>query len=438
MRNLLLQKMANEFDVPVKKMRQIKKAVGREMDAGLAGKKSTLAMLQAYCDAASGREKGLFPALDLGGTNFRVMMVKLQGGKKPIVAAEAKYRLTQEQISSSGDVLFNAIASYVKKFIKGNGFSGQYGMGYTFSFPVKLLGIDEGILVKWTKDFSAKGVVGKKIVALQRRALERQGVANVEIVALANDTVGTLETQAVMDPNCVMGVILGTGFNICVRVSSSRIKKGVGDYTGKCMIINMEAGGFDKALPLTRYDRRLDVESGNKGQQIAEKMISGKYLSQLARLLILDLIEKGQLFDGRVPEILGSKETFRSEDMSALEGSDRVEIKRIGKLLKGGELTKAELKLLAGVCRIVARRSARISAALIAGSLSKVARRTAGKATVAIDGSLFEKYPGYHRMLEEGIRELEGRSAKGISLKLTKDGSGIGAAVIAAVVGENR
>lgn len=434
MRCKLLEKMAKEFDVPVKRMRQIKKAVGSEMDAGLAGRKSSLAMLQAYCDAASGKEKGLFPALDLGGTNFRVMMVKLQGGKKPKVVAEAKYRLTQEQISSTGDVLFNAIASYVKKFVKANKFSDQYGLGYTFSFPVKLLGIDEGILMKWTKEFSAKGVVGKKIVHLQREALTRQGLSNIDIVALANDTVGTLQTQAVMDPNCVLGVILGTGFNICVRVSSKRIKKVGGRYSGPCMIINMEAGGFDKALPVTTYDRQLDAESGNKGQQIAEKMISGKYLSMLARLLMLDLVKEGQLFGGEVPEALVSKETFRSEDMSALEGGNPADVARVGKQLKGKALTYVERILLAEVCHLVARRSARISAALIAGALAKAERRSVSNATVAVDGSLFEKYPGYHEMLEEALGELEGKAAKGVSLKLTKDGSGIGAAVIAAVV----
>jgi hexokinase len=438
MKNILIEKIVKEFDVPVKRMRQIKKAVGGEMDAGLAGRKSSLAMLQAYCDAASGREKGFYPALDLGGTNFRVMMVRLQGGKKPKVLAEAKYRLTEEQISGTGDVLFNAIAGYLGKFMKENRFNSEYGLGYTFSFPVKLIGIDEGILMKWTKDFSATGVVGKKIVELQRQAMASQGLDNVKIVALANDTVGTLQTQAVEDPNCIMGVILGTGFNICVRVSSKRIKKGVGDYSGKCMIINMEAGGFAKALPFTDYDRQLDRESGNKGHQFAEKMISGKYLPQLVRLLVVDLVKKEGLFGGRVPSIFKNKDTFQAWYMDVFETGSEKEITKLGKKVFDKVLTTEERIVLALVCHAVARRSARIAASIIAGALTRVERRSAKKATVAIDGSLFEKYPGYSRMLNEAIRELEGSAGKSISTKLTKDGSGIGAAVIAAVVSANR
>ena len=438
MKNLLLEKIVKEFDVPVKRMRQIKQAMGKEMDAGLAGKKSSLAMLQAYCDAASGREKGLYPALDLGGTNFRVMMVRLQGGKNPKVVAEAKYKLTQEQISGTGDILFNAIAGYLRKFVNENRFNSEYGLGYTFSFPVKLLGIDEGILMKWTKDFSAKGVVGEKIVELQRQALEQQGVGNIRIVALANDTVGTLQTQAIADPNCVVGVILGTGFNACVRVASKRIKKDSGDYSGKCMIINMECGNFNKALPLTAYDRQVDRESGNKGHQFSEKMVSGKYLPQLVRLMILDLVKKDGLFGGRVPAVFRDKDTFKSMYMDVFETGSDDQVKKLAKEIFGRVLTTEERLVMAMVCHAVARRSARIAASLIGGTLTRVARRSAKKVTVAVDGSLFEKYPGYHRMLEEGIRDLEGRSAKEISLKLTKDGSGIGAAVIAAVVSSGR
>ncbi|MEI8138830.1 MAG: hypothetical protein WCI03_03070 [bacterium] len=439
MKSPLIDTLEKQFDVKLPCMRSIKKAMIAEMDAGLAGRKSSLAMLQAYCDAASGHEKGLYLALDLGGTNFRVMLVKLAGaGKLPQVVAETKYKLTREHIAGSGDELFGAIAGYLRKFLKDHAFTGEYGLGYTFSFPVKLLGIDEGILMKWTKDFSASGVVGQKVVTLQRQALVRKGVNNVNIVALANDTVGTLQAQAARDPNCGMGVILGTGFNIAVRVASRRIKKGIEGYSGKSMIINMESGNFSKALPLTTYDRQLDRDSGNAKHQLAEKMISGKYLPQLVRLVVLDLIRKEHLFEGQVPAVFADKESFKGFHMDVLEAGSKEELTQLSKELFGRELTPVEHRTLVRVVHIVSRRSARIAAALIVGSLTRVARRSAKRVTVAVDGSLFEKYPGYSRSLAEAVRELEGKAGKGIQLKLTKDGSGIGAAVIAAVVNSSR
>jgi len=435
MKSALIETLERQFAVSLPRMRSIVRAVTDEMDAGLAGRKSSIAMLPAYCDAASGAEKGLHLALDLGGTNFRVMLVKLHGaGKVPRVVAEAKYRLTREHITGSGDVLFGAIAGYLRKFLKDHAFTDGYALGYTFSFPVNLLGIDEGILMKWTKDFSASGVVGRKIVALQRRALVRKSVANVDIVALANDTVGTLQAQAALDPDCGVGVILGTGFNIAVRVASRRIKKDIGAYSGKSMIINMEVGNFAKSLPATLYDRRVDRDSGNIKHQLAEKMISGKYLPQLARLLILDLIRKERLFEGRVPEVFADKESFKGWYMDVFEAGSPEAVAQLSRELFGRELTPAERRTLARVCRLVSHRSARIAAALIVGAMTRLDRRSAKRVTVAVDGSLFEKYPGYSRMLEKAIHELTGKAGKGIRLNLTKDGSGIGAAVIAAVV----
>ncbi len=53
--------------------------------------------------------------------------------------------------------------------------------------------------------------------------------------------------------------------------------------------------------------------------------------------------------------------------------------------------------------------------------------------TIAVDGSLFEKYPRFRSRMEGVFRELYGDRASRLNLILTTDGSGFGAAVIAAV-----
>lgn len=438
MKPSLIDTLEQQFEVSRSRMRKLKQAMTVEMDAGLAGRKSSVAMLPAYCDAANGCEQGSYLALDLGGTNFRVMLVTLGGaGTVPRVVAEAKYRLTHKQISGTGAALFDAIAGYLRKFLRDQVVTDEMALGYTFSFPVKLLGIDEGILLKWTKEFCATGVVGRKIVSLQRQALARKRVEGVNIVALANDTVGTLQAQAARDPNCGVGVILGTGFNIAVRVAGRRLSKDVGVYSGDNMIINMEAGNFNKDLPRTAYDRRLDRDAGNGSHQLAEKMISGKYLPQLVRLLMLDLIRKERLFNGRVPPLFEERDAFKGWHMDVFDAGSRMEVRKLAGELFGGAPTPGEIRILSRVCRLVSRRSARLAAALIAGTLARVSRRSKKRVTVAVDGSLFEKYPGYGRTLAAAIREVEGQAAGGVRLKLTKDGSGLGAAIMAAVTVRN-
>jgi len=55
---------------------------------------------------------------------------------------------------------------------------------------------------------------------------------------------------------------------------------------------------------------------------------------------------------------------------------------------------------------------------------------------VAVDGSLFEKYPRYAQLIDESLYALTRN--KGISLELTKDGSGVGAAIAAFVLSHKK
>ena len=53
---------------------------------------------------------------------------------------------------------------------------------------------------------------------------------------------------------------------------------------------------------------------------------------------------------------------------------------------------------------------------------------------MGVDGSVFELYPRFKERMEGGIAELLGvEAAKSVKLVLAKDGSGIGASIIAAV-----
>jgi hexokinase len=58
--------------------------------------------------------------------------------------------------------------------------------------------------------------------------------------------------------------------------------------------------------------------------------------------------------------------------------------------------------------------------------------------TVAIDGSVFEKHPTFAANMKEALKELFGAKASYVKLVLAKDGSGKGAAIIAAVAASAR
>lgn len=90
------------------------------------------------------------------------------------------------------------------------------------------------------------------------------------------------------------------------------------------------------------------------------------------------------------------------------------------------------------LCDIVATRGARLSAAGIMGVLKKLGRDTVKegekqKSVVALDGGLYEHYTEFRTSMESTLKELLGDEvAEHISVEHSNDGSGIGAALLAA------
>jgi len=75
-----------------------------------------------------------------------------------------------------------------------------------------------------------------------------------KVVALLNDSVGTLAGGCYEDPNTLIGVILGTGTNACYAEQVSRIRTlPKGARLRRQMVVNTEWGNFlAPSLPITQ------------------------------------------------------------------------------------------------------------------------------------------------------------------------------------------
>jgi len=289
----------------------------------------------------------------------------------------------------------------------------------------------------WTKGFTAEGVVGEDVIVLLNEALKRKGIKCIRVAALANDTVGTLVAKSYTDKNCDIGVILGTGTNACYPEQIFNISKWKGGKSKGNMIVNMEWGNFDK-LKRNHYDKDLDDESPNPGGQYLEKMVSGMYLGEIVRRVIYDLANRDILFCGiKASDIFSEKGSFETKDMSLIQGDTSDNLGEIEDYLAELEVDKTtflDKKLLKKVCELISTRAARVSAAAIAGVITWMDPELMRRHTVAIDGSLFEKYPGFSGIMENVFKNLFSEKAKKIKMEMVKDGSGKGAAIIAAVL----
>lgn len=428
--NSFIQELEHLFAVTPANIREMVAEFHSEMKRGLSGAKSSLKMLPSFVARPRGTEKGRYLALDLGGTNLRILAVELDGnGKAKIIAAD-KFVVDKSVMCGSGDALFDFIAQCVTDFLNRSDIrtSDELALGFTFSFPVEQTGIASGRLIAWTKGFGASGVVGEDVVVLLNKALARKVAASIKITALVNDTVGTLVTKGYSDPSCDMGVILGTGTNACYAEKIATITKDKTLGQSGEMIINMEWGNFSK-LTQTTYDKDLDRASQNAGFQFMEKMVSGMYLGELTRRIMLDMAQKGALFSGIDYNSLRKDYAFKTEHMSSVATGNFDFLEGFGL----STISAHDKDAIRRICQIVSLRAARISGMAIASVIAWMDPNLENSHTVGIDGSLFEGYPGFKENIIGVFEEMFGIMANKIRIEVAKDGSGVGAAITAAI-----
>jgi hexokinase len=432
--SLALNQLHMDFSVTTGELRTVANAFLRDMTAGLVGSPSSLAMLPSYLTRPSGQETGIFLALDFGGTNVRALEVELLGGGNykvlrrqalPLVDPVNNYNFITE--SATADDLFDFLASQLAKLTN---HEGTYLLGHTFSFPCRQIGVNDAILLHWTKEIKTSGVEGRNVVQLLNEALARRGLAHIRPVAILNDSVSALIASAYRDIRTDIGSICGTGHNTCYLEPNPP--------TGSLpMYINMESGNFDKVRG-NLYDALLDNNSDKPGTGRLEKMCSGRYIGELFRLVTLRLADQGFLCSGHIPSFLSSSDSLTGEDIAILSSDASPDLEQIALWLRKysfiDNCSYADRLLLQNIASCITRRSARLVAATYVGVLNHIDLEMSRSHNISIDGSLYEKMPGYAQTIQATISELLGDKANRVLFKSTKDGSGIGAAVAAATI----
>ena len=189
------ERVAGEFEYSKEEVNCGVQAFIEQMHEGLGKQGATLSQIPTYVTGVpNGTEKGLYMAVDLGGTNFRVCSIQLHGN--------STFSLTQSKVAIPKDLmvaktsheLFSFLAKQIQQFLKTHhedhysshterrasmiGFGGFkeeeiFSLGFTFSFPVQQFGINKGTLIRWTKGFDIHDTVGKDVCALLQVILTR-------------------------------------------------------------------------------------------------------------------------------------------------------------------------------------------------------------------------------------------------------------------------
>nr|XP_048303772.1 hexokinase-3 isoform X4 [Myodes glareolus] len=433
----ILEETLAPFRLSFEQLKMVQAEMRTAMIKGLQGEASSLRMLPTYVRATpDGSERGDFLALDLGGTNFRVLLVRVAEGSVQIT--NQIYSIPEYAAQGSGQQLFDHIVDCIVDFEQSQGLSGQsLPMGFTFSFPCKQLGLDQAILLNWTKGFSASGCEGQDVVYLLREAIRRRQAVDLNVVAIVNDTVGTMMSCGYDDPRCEIGLIVGTGTNACYMEELENVTSVPGNSGHMC--INMEWGAFgdDGSLGmfLTSFDDSVDQASINPGKQRFEKMISGMYLGEIVRHILLHLTGLGVLFRGEMTQSLQTKDIFKTKFLSEIE-SGSLALRQVRAILEdlGLPLTSDDALMVLEVCQAVSQRAAQLCGAGVAAVVEKM-RENRGlqelTVSVGVDGTLYKLHPHFSKLVSATVQKLAPHCK--VTFLQSEDGSGKGAALVTAV-----
>ncbi|GKT79702.1 glucokinase [Colletotrichum tofieldiae] len=536
------RRIAHDFDFPAEEVRRATFHFLKQLNEGLRQDGTSMCQIPSFVtNLPNGSEKGVCMAIDLGGTNLRVCSVELNG--------DSTYSLTQSKAviprhlmtASTYKALFRFIALQTKDFLEKHHASDLdtwarvlkddsvteearkkhcKSLGFTFSFTFDQHAIDKGTLLYWTKSFDIADAVGRDPCAMLQEALDEQQLPLL-VTALANDTVGTLAARAYTSPgqsSNVVGAIFGTGTNGAYMERISRItklhsRKVFRDSEPDAMMaLNTEWGGFDnklEVLPTTKYDRELDRDSVNPDDQHFEKRISGMYLGEILRRILVDLMQSQPgLLQLQIPKSssLHIPDSIDSSLLSSVAKDNTMELeharREISKVLAATQVSMNDAKAIKILSEAIGRRSARLSSVAIAGvalqsgilgprvvpqslspswslginilmpilygvqslwkllaswlqlkvritvprkaSSSSIGSSGGQSATeadgevetidIGVDGSLIEHFPNFEKHVREALRDIPEIGERGdnmIKIGMARDGSGVGAALIA-------
>ncbi|CAK9320510.1 unnamed protein product [Citrullus colocynthis] len=449
----ILRKFARECATPVPKLWQIADDLESDMRASIASNgaspNASLKMLVSYADAfPNGDEEGFYYGVNLRGTNFLILCARLGGKNAPISDIHREeISIPPNVMNGNSEDLFDFIAVEVGKFVSAHPENvyepvKRTELGFTLSYPVDDVAASLGNVIKWNS-FSADDTVAKNMVNNINQALNKHGV-NLRVSAMVDDTVGNLAGGRYYCRDSVAAITLGMGTNAAYIESAQELGHLNGPSpTSREMGVSMEWGNFRSPhLPITEFDASLDSESLNPGSQVFQKLVSGTYLGEIVRRVLVKMAQETLLFGDPVPPKLMTPYVLRSPDMAAMHqdtSEDREVVhEKLKEIFGITDSTPMAREIVAEVCDVVSERAARLAGAGIVGIVKKLGRIENKRNIVTVEGGLYEHYRVFRNYLNSSIWEMLGNElSDNVIVEHSHGGSGAGAVFLASSQKEN-
>lgn len=438
---------------------------------------SRLSMLPNCNITPTGAENGVFLVIDLGGSTLRVAVIQIDpSSSKDAHAADRSNRVhvvveKKWLVANSFKIIDANFFSWIGERIRDTialqsvlTSNGPINTGITWSFPLEATLHNTGRICYVGKGFTiSPEIYNGDLKHILESTLRAQGVC-IDVRCVINDLLAVYAAGAFLDKYTKMAMVLGTGLNMCCSLLTDKMhpEKRMGQ---KKVTVNMEMSLFgDKVLLLlhTKYDTLIDSRFVDDLHfkpymctdpltdtifQPYELMTSGRYLPELARLAVCDLIAAKELFAS--PGLLLSRllvpyDGFSGELMCMLSESSDLRLITERLCQEYGwdvcDVDPADVVGLKAIVGCIVKRAAYVVATSIVGTLKLMehhnGREFSGSSLVKIGfvGSVLLYFHSYRDLILRYVNESAYVQQLGltVSFRAIDDSSIIGAAIGAA------
>ena len=347
-------------------------ALLEQMAEGLAGR-GNIPMIPSYLSLDTQPEMGVpCCVLDAGGTNLRVARAEFQAQGSCTLSNLVRMPMPGTRGALSAEEFYNQLAQFSRE----TGCPERIGL--CFSYNVLLERNLDGILQGWCKEVQVPDAPGKAVGASLAKAI---GPACSSIRVLNDSTAALLGAHS-QDPQVTLGLILGTGINICYPEPCAQIPKVPQDLAADSMIISTEIGEFD-GFPKTPFDAAVIAASDEPELAHGEKQCAGAYLGQ-----VISLAWQTAAKEGLLPDDFLAPTTLPV----------------ISDYLAGNYANLPHDPNAIRLAQILIHRAAKIAAVLTAGPILRSGPQEC--CTLVIEGSQFHRLTGFAGYFHEELKAL--------------------------------
>lgn len=309
---------------------------------------SSITMLPNYNINPTGEEFGDYLVIDVGGSTLRVAVISIDPPLSPQSSAssspessasylggedrsnrvhiiiEKKWEI-ENSFKNIDENFFKWIGSKIfetlneQSVITTNDFTQIINTGITWSFPLETTSHNSGKINYVGKGYTiADDIYNRDLKEILETCMKTHFNLTIDVQAIVNDSLAVYAAGRFLDKYTRLAMVLGTGLNLCVALNSNNLHPSKQIKDESIVLLNTETSLFGRTF-LNHNSNKFDViidsrfkynrqdlhfkphmETDPVDQTIfqpIELMTSGRYLPELTRLIVEELIERKEIFN---------------------------------------------------------------------------------------------------------------------------------------------